>query len=108
MHVEVNEQWTGYLQENYTILTSFAYWNLTNFLQVRNPNVPNIPGKLIKPEERNNLSNQREFWNTAINNGLEVHCLYTGKNTHPTSLRPGSLHTMELRLARPNMEPYAC
>ena len=83
MHVEVNAQWTGYLQENYTILTSFAYWNLTNFLQARNPNVPNISGKLIKPEERNSLSKQREFWNTAINNGLEVHCLYTGKILTP-------------------------
>lgn len=83
MHVEVNKQWTSYLKENYDILTSFAYWGLTRFVQTRNPNVPNIPDKLIKTEERNNLSKQRDFWNTAINNGLDVHCLYTGKLLTP-------------------------
>lgn len=75
--VELNPSWLIYLQENYDILSSFAYWGLTNFLQVRNPNVPNIPNKLIKREERNSLSAQRKFWNIAINEGLEVRCLYT-------------------------------
>lgn len=77
--VELNPIWLIYLQENYDILCSFAYWGLTNFLQVRNPNVPNIPSKLIKKEERNSLSYQKKFWNTAINNGLEIRCLYTEK-----------------------------
>ena len=75
--VEINPAWLPYLRENYDILTSFAYWGLTNFLQVRNPNVPNIPNKLIKKEDRSSLLEQRKFWNTAINNGLEVRCLYT-------------------------------
>ncbi|RGK25843.1 HNH endonuclease [Bacteroides intestinalis] len=77
--VELNPVWLTYLQENYDILSSFAYWGLTNFLQVRNPNVPNIPNKLIKKEERNPLTNQRKFWNAAINKGIEIKCLYTGK-----------------------------
>lgn len=77
--IELNPIWFTYLQENYDILTSFAYWGLTNFLQVRNPNVPNIPSKLIKKEERNSLSPQHKFWDTAISNGLEVRCLYTNK-----------------------------
>lgn len=77
--VELNPIWQTYLLENYDILNSFAYWGLTNFLQVRNPNVPNIPNKLIKHEERSSLSAQRKFWNTAMNNGLEVRCLYTDK-----------------------------
>ena len=77
--IELNPAWLPYLRENYDILTSFAYWGLTNFLQVRNPNVPNIPNKLIKKEERSSLLEQRKFWNTAINNGLEVRCLYTDK-----------------------------
>lgn len=75
--VELNPVWLTYLRENYDILSSFAYWGLTNFLQVRNPNVPNIPNKIIKKEERNALTEQRKFWNTAISNGLEVRCLYT-------------------------------
>ena len=77
--IELNPIWLTYLQENYDILSSFAYWGLTNFLQVRNPNVPNIPNKLIKIEERNSLSALRKFWTTAINAGLEVRCLYTNK-----------------------------
>ena len=77
--IELNPIWFTYLQENYDILTSFAYWGLTNFLQVRNPNVPNIPNKLIKKEERNSLSAQRKFLDTAISNGLEIRCLYTNK-----------------------------
>lgn len=75
--VELNPRWLTYLKENYGILTSFAYWGLTNFLQVRNPNVPNIPGKLIKREERSSLTAQSKFWDTAIENGLQLSCLYT-------------------------------
>ena len=77
--IELNPQWLSYLQESYDILCSFAYWGLTNFLQIRNPNVPNIPSKLVKQEERNSLSPQHKFWDTAISNGLEVRCLYTNK-----------------------------
>ena len=80
--VELNPIWYSYLQENYEILTSFAYWGLTNFLQIRNPNVPNIPNKIIKKEERSSLSEQRKFWNNAINRGLEIRCLYTGSLLH--------------------------
>lgn len=77
--VELNPVWLTYLQENYDILTSFAYWGLTNFLQNRNPNVPNISGKLIRQEERSPLTAQRKFWNTAMNRGVEVRCLYTDR-----------------------------
>lgn len=78
--IELNPVWLTYLKENYDILSAFAYWGLTNFLQVRNPNVPNIPNKLVKREERNSLSNQHEFWNVVINQGMEVRCLYTSKH----------------------------
>lgn len=75
--VEINPAWTTYLKENYDILSAFAYWGLANFLQVRNPNVPSIPTKLIKQEERSPLTEQRKYWNFAMNKGLEVKCLYT-------------------------------
>ena len=76
--VELNPAWLAYLKENYEILGAFAYWGLTNFLQIRNPNVPNIPSKLVKREERNALTAQHKFWNTAISHGMKVKCLYTG------------------------------
>lgn len=77
LYVELNPVWLDYLKANYDILSAFAYWGLTNFLQVRNPNVPNIPSKLVKKEERSSLSAQHKFWDTAISHGLEVRCPYT-------------------------------
>ena len=75
--IELNPVWCNYLHEHYTILIDFAYWNLTLFLQTRNPNVPNIPNKLIRPETRKSLANQRKFWNTVIQASGPVECIYT-------------------------------
>lgn len=79
MWVELNEEWLHYVEANYPILRDFAYWNLTLFLQVRNPNVPNIPNKLIKSETRNSLARQHQLWNLVINYGCPVKCIYTEK-----------------------------
>lgn len=79
MRIELNEKWYGYLRENYAILRDFAYWNLARFLQVRNPNVPNIPNKLIKPESRGSLSQQRRYWDFVISHERGMCCIYTGK-----------------------------
>jgi hypothetical protein len=76
--IEINTMWNSYLKENARILKDFCYWNLSMFLQVRNPNVPNIPGKLIKPPMRRSLSKQRkEYWDIAINELDGVDCIYT-------------------------------
>ena len=80
--IELNPAWSQYLQEHYSILLDFAYWNLTLFLQTRNPNVPNIPNKLIRPESRKSLGNQRKFWNTVIRASGPVECIYTGQMLH--------------------------
>ena len=77
--VEFNPSWSDYLTQNYCILRDFTYWNLTMFLQVRNPNVPNIPNKLVRCENRSSLSRQRDFWNTVIQNTHQVHCIYTDR-----------------------------
>lgn len=34
--IELNHSWLTYLLENYNILNAFTYWELTNFLQIRN------------------------------------------------------------------------
>ena len=62
----INDDWLPYLVSNIGILKSFCYWELANFLQKRNPSVPDITGKLIKPAKRNQLKKQREFWNEVI------------------------------------------
>ena len=47
--IEINEEWIKYLNQNIKVLKDFCYWNLVIFLQAKNPNVPDIPNKLIKP-----------------------------------------------------------
>lgn len=75
----INEIWVDYLTENYSILRDFAFWNLTEFIQKRNPNVPDVPSKLIKPIQRDSLSKQRKFWDTYIEIVGSINCIYTGK-----------------------------
>lgn len=79
----LNPAWDTYLHTHYNILVDFAYWNLTLFLQVRNPNVPAIPNKLIRPEVRNSLSKQHDYWDKVMNIGGPIHCIYTNKELHP-------------------------
>lgn len=78
-YITINPVWNKYLQDYYGILTDFINWNLTLFLQSRNPNIPNIPNKLSRPIERTSLNKQRKFWDDVIKIGGSVHCIYTGK-----------------------------
>ncbi len=77
--IVINENWVDYLTKHYTILRDFAFWNLTEFLQKRNPNVPDVPSKLIKPIQRDSLTKQRNFWDTYIETVGSINCIYTGK-----------------------------
>ena len=58
-------------------MRDFALWNLTLFLQAKNPNVPNVAGKLIRPEKRDALTAQTKFWNKVIEIGGPITCIYT-------------------------------
>ncbi len=77
--IVVNDDWVDYLTEHYSILRDFAFWNLTEFLQKRNPNVPDVPSKLIKPIQRDSLTKQHKFWDTYIETVGSINCIYTGK-----------------------------
>jgi len=55
-------------------------------LQKHNPDVPDIPNKLIKPARRNNLLNQRKFWNTVLDHTGTLERIYTQKNLHMAAL----------------------
>lgn len=77
--VDLNAQWMSYLKENYMILKDYAYWNLTSFLQVRNPNVPNIATKLVQMESRQALTKQRSLWDFVLERNDSINCIYTGR-----------------------------
>jgi hypothetical protein len=78
--IEINPVWIDYLIRNSKILKDFCLWNLALFLQLKNPNVPDIPNKILKSELRKQLTQQRKkFWDLVIKeNGPEI-CIYTGK-----------------------------
>ena len=82
-YIDVNSKWIDYLSEHYLILKDFAFWNLTEFLQKRNPNVPNLPSKLIKPIQRDSLIKQHKYWNNYIETVGNLKCIYTGKTLLP-------------------------
>jgi hypothetical protein len=78
--IEVNPEWKNYLTTNARVLKDFCYWNLALYLQAKNPNVPDIPNKLIKPAQRNSLTKQRtQFWDLVVTELGSVNCIYTGK-----------------------------
>ncbi|MFD0751290.1 HNH endonuclease domain-containing protein [Mucilaginibacter calamicampi] len=79
-HIEINPSWVSYLQSNSRILKDFCYWNLSTYLQTKNPNVPDIPNKLIKLPVRKALNSQRKhYWDIVIGELGKVDCIYTNK-----------------------------
>lgn len=75
--IEVNPAWVTYMTQNAAVLKAFCFWNLSLYLQKHNPNVPDIPNKLIKPTFRNNLNKQRLFWDIVLDELGAVECIYT-------------------------------
>jgi hypothetical protein len=78
--IVINPEWKNYLTDNARVLKDFCYWNLALFLQSKNPNVPDIPNKLIKPAVRSSLTTQRtQFWDLVVKELGSVKCIYTGE-----------------------------
>ncbi len=74
----INPLWIPYLQNNSKIIKDFCYWNLTLFLQVRNPSIPDIANKLIKPAVRNSLAKQtNEYWKLVFKELGSIKCIFT-------------------------------
>lgn len=78
--IEILDRWIPYLQKHIRLLRDYIYWNLALFLQVRNPNVPDIPNKLIKPVLRSSLIKERKFWDYVLEINGPQKCIYTGKD----------------------------
>lgn len=76
--IVINPIWINYLKSNAKVLKDFCYWNLSLFLQTRNPNIPDIPNKLIKPGTRNGLTKQtNEYWKLVFNELGSINCIFT-------------------------------
>lgn len=82
-HIQIDSTWYEYFRLNSGILKDFCYWNLSLFLQSRNPNVPDIPNKLIRPALRGSLSkHKKHFWDIVVGEMNGVDCIYTGKKLY--------------------------
>lgn len=46
--IVIADGWFAYLSKHIRIIRDYVYWNLSLFLQTRNPNVPDIPNKFDK------------------------------------------------------------
>lgn len=73
----ISDLWFDYFQSNYTILKDYCFYQLSLYLQARNPGVPAILNKLIKPAVRESLQKQREFWNIAFHQLEFIRCIYS-------------------------------
>ncbi len=79
-HIEINPIWISYLKLNSKILKDFCYWNLSLFLQKRNPNVPDIPNKICRTLGRNSLLKQmNEYWKIVFIELGAIDCIFTNK-----------------------------
>lgn len=77
--IELHPAWLAYLTQHLAIVRDFALWNLVNYLQRNNPNVPNLAAKLFEPQQRN-LNRARTFWRLAWDRLGTVKCIYSDQN----------------------------
>ncbi|MFC1714407.1 HNH endonuclease domain-containing protein [Candidatus Poribacteria bacterium] len=63
-HICLNRSWVEFLQENRAVIKAFVEYHTVQYLQRRNPNVPNVISKLRAPSRRN-LSHARRFWRSV-------------------------------------------
>jgi hypothetical protein len=77
--ISIQPLWQNYFQRHMKLLRDFCFWNLTLFLQQRNPNIPDIPNKLLRPEVRQPLTAQRRYWKKVFEAEVSLKCIYSNK-----------------------------
>jgi hypothetical protein len=79
-HIKVHENWGIYLKKHGRILRDFTYWNLIQFVQRRNPGIPDIPLKLIRPISRESLTPYRNnYWHHYLKMFPETTCIFSNQ-----------------------------
>lgn len=72
--IEIDSDWAEYIKTNYEIIKGWIKYNIIQYLQRRNPNVPGIPNKLEPPQERK-LELVKNYWKDIIE-VCPVHDIY--------------------------------
>jgi len=74
----MNPEWMLYFYENLKVIRAFICWNWLEYMQRRNPSVPNLQMKLFPPNSRKNLSTQTKFWKSVLQY-KQLNCIFSGK-----------------------------
>jgi hypothetical protein len=72
----LHPDWIRYLEDNYIIVRSWVSWEWLNYMQARNPNIPNVVNKLFMPQHRDSLTKQIQYWKTILTH-QEIKCIYS-------------------------------
>lgn len=76
--VIVNKDWFKWINTNYTLIKSYALYELIKYLEKENPNVSNLSKKLEKPNVRN-LSSPTKYWKRYILTGPDQTDVFENK-----------------------------
>lgn len=72
----LHPDWVAYLRENRSVVQGWASWHWLGYMQARNPNVPNLAGKLFPVVSRSPLTRQLAYWNAAAR-AQPLRCIYS-------------------------------
>ncbi|MBH8560756.1 hypothetical protein I8748_00785 [Nostoc sp. CENA67] len=72
----LHPDWIQYLEQHYTIVRGWAYWEWLNYMQERNPSTPNVVNKLFMPQGRDSLVHQTQYWKTILQY-QDIECIYS-------------------------------
>ncbi|MDB9338750.1 MULTISPECIES: HNH endonuclease domain-containing protein [Cyanophyceae] len=74
--IVLHPEWIQYLKENYIIVRGWASWEWLNYMQQRNPSIPNVVNKLYMPQQRDSLANQTKYWKIILEH-QDIECIYS-------------------------------
>ncbi len=63
--IQIQKEWADYIERNYEIIQGWVEFNLIQYLQKRNPDVPGIVDKISPPRERN-LEKVKKYWKMIV------------------------------------------
>lgn len=75
----LHPDWVAYLRENRSVVQGWASWHWLGYMQARNPNVPNLAGKLFPVVARSPMTKQLAYWN-AVACVEPLRCIYSGES----------------------------
>lgn len=80
--IVMNQYWMLYLYDNYDLVRSFVKWTWLEYMQRRNPSVPNLQAKLFPPPAAPGLLKESAFWRKVLEYE-PVRCIYSRKPIDP-------------------------